>query len=124
MWLLAPFGPDYPDLGAAVTKYRRKAKQSVFDLSDAERAAYAKAIETAIRAKQRAATQRTLPSHNVKCASGTNHSCGLKISEAVRAQHRSALQSYVAKVRRERTECEWREMYDRAMAQKNKREAA
>jgi hypothetical protein len=50
-----PFGPIYPDLGAGVAKYRRKAAQagSIKEMLPSDRHAYADAIEKAIRAKQR-----------------------------------------------------------------------
>src|SRR5882672_11860056 len=118
------FGPDYPrEMGATVQKFRSKAKASIFDLSKADRDAWADAIEKSIKAKQRAALQRELPSHRVSCASGTDHSCGLKISAAVREQHRSALLACPGAERRKRTEREWRVMYEEAMQEKRRAES-
>jgi hypothetical protein len=118
--ILGEFGPVYPDLGPSVAKYRRAAKAGLASLSKAQRHAYADAIEKAIRAKQRAALQRELPSHRVSCTSGTNHNDGTAIDAAIRQQHRSALQAYVSKVRRDRTPQQWSDMYEKAMAEKRK----
>lgn len=115
-------GPEYPrELGATVAKFRRKAakKRTIFLLSKAERDEWADAIEKSIRAKQRAALQRELPSHNCGCASGTNYSDGRKISEAVRQQHLTALLAYPGKVRRERTAREWEKLYEAAMKEQS-----
>src|SRR5713226_9950622 len=114
-----PFGPEYPrELGATVSKYRAKAKDSIFALSKAERDAWAYAIEKAILAKQRGSLSRETPTHRISCASGTNHSDGRKISAAIREQHRSALLAYPSAERRKRSDCEWQAMYDHAMKQK------
>jgi hypothetical protein len=114
-------GPIYPDLGPGVAKHRRAAKRGLMKLSKAQRHAYADAIEKAIRAKQRAALQRELPSHHVNCSSRTTHTTGEAIHEAIRQQHRSALQAHVSRVRRNRKPCEWAKMYKKAMAEKRKR---
>lgn len=60
----APFGPEYPDLGAGVAKFRRLAAKagSVSAMPRAERHAYADAIEKAIRAKHRTLHMRPTPS--------------------------------------------------------------
>jgi hypothetical protein len=121
--LLEQFGPDYPDLGASVAKYRRKAKESIFARTKAERDSNADAIENAIRAKQRSALQRELPSHRVSCASGTDYSDGREISAAVRQQHRSALQACPSQIRRARAPHVWEDMYNEAMAAKRGRES-
>lgn len=49
-------GPAYPDLGATVAKFRRKANQvgSIREMLPYDRRAYADAIEKAIHAKNRA----------------------------------------------------------------------
>ncbi len=117
--------PPYPDLGAKVMKFRRvAAKGGLMDMPKAQRNAYADAIEDAIRTKQRQELQRELPSHNVSCASGTNHNDGAAISAAVRAQHRAALLAAPSKERKARTPEKWRKMYDAAMADKRARAAA
>lgn len=61
--VLEPFGPMYPDLGAGVAKFRRKAAQagSIREMSKADRRAYADAIEKAIRAKHRVLHMRPNP---------------------------------------------------------------
>ena len=95
---------------------------SIAAMDQAERRAYGDAVETAIRALQRSELQRELPEHRVSCASGTNHNDGRKISAAMRAKHRAALQASVAKERRDRTPEQWQAMYDEAMAQKHARQ--
>jgi hypothetical protein len=62
--VIEQFGPTYPDLGAGVAKFRRKAAQagSVRDMTRADRHAYADAIEKAIRAKHRTLHMRPTPS--------------------------------------------------------------
>jgi hypothetical protein len=54
-YIAEPFGPLYPDLGAGVAKFRRKAAQasSIKNMERADVVAYADAILKAIRAKQR-----------------------------------------------------------------------
>ena len=58
--------PPYPDLGAGVAKYRRKAMKvgSVMAMSREDRHAYADAIEKAIRAKHRMLHMKPTPSVN------------------------------------------------------------
>jgi hypothetical protein len=59
------YGPlPYVELGAVVSKFRRKARSSIYDLSRAERVAYADTIEKAIRAKHRILHMRPSPSIN------------------------------------------------------------
>lgn len=115
-----PFGPVYPDLPAA-KKYRRAACDGLSALSTDERRAYGLAVETAIRAKQRAELQREMPEHRVSCASGTNHNDGAKISAAMRAKHRAALLACPSQERRARSPKVWQAMYDAAMAEKRSR---
>lgn len=112
--------PPYPELGATVAKYRRKARGSIMDLSREERIAYADAIESSIRSKQRAALQRESPTHQCNCASGTNHNTGEAIHKAMQAKQRAALIAECSRVRRKRTDQEWRDMYEEAMAAKRK----
>lgn len=116
-----PFGPSYPDLPAA-KKFRRAARDGLAALSRDERQAYGLAVETAIRAKQRAELQRELPEHRVSCASGTNHNDGEKISAAMRAKHRAALLACPSQERRARSPAVWKAMYAAAMAEKHARE--
>jgi hypothetical protein len=115
MTVYSESNPAYYDLGSSVAKFRRKA-----ELTKDERRAYGEAVERAVLAKQRQALQRELPSHAVSCASGTSHSDGRKISEAVRQQQRASLLSYPAKVRAARPSHEWRKLYDKAMDEKRR----
>ena len=117
-----PFGPMYPDLGTGVAKYRRMARKGgVQKLPEAIRWAYGEAIEKAIRAKQRNELQRELPTHACHCASGSSSPDG--IGEFMRRKQRAALAACPAQERRARTPQQWEEMYERAMADKRKREA-
>jgi hypothetical protein len=116
------FGPVYPDL-PAVNKHRKAARDGLALMSRDARQAYGLAVETAIRAKQRAELQRELPSHNVSCASGTNHNDGAAIHKAMQAKQRAALLAAPAQERRARKPAVWQAMYDAAMADKRKREA-
>ena len=120
--IAAPFGPIYPDL-PGVKRFRQMAVAagSVAEMDQPFRGAYGEAVGKAIRAKQRAELQREVKSHNVKCASGTNHNDGAKISSAVRAQQRANLLACAAAERRARTPEQWREMYAAAMAEKRAR---
>ena len=62
--VMEPFGPVYPDLGATVAKFRRKAAAagSIREMARADVEAYADAIEKAIRAKQRVMHMKPSPS--------------------------------------------------------------
>jgi hypothetical protein len=109
------FGPVYDLNSAALQKFRR---------NGGDRQAYGAAVEAAVLASQRAALRgagNSQPRPN--CASGTWLSCGREISAAVRQQHRAALLAYPDRVRRARTDAEWQEMYDAAMAEKISRKA-
>lgn len=119
------FGPTYPDLGASVMKHRRICAKagSIAMMNPEDRYAYGDAVEKSIRAKQRAELQRVLPGRNVHCASGTNHNNGEDIDRAIKQQHRAAIMAAPSQIRRARTDEEWRDMYERAMEQKRKREA-
>jgi shikimate kinase len=119
-----PNYPNYPELGSGVAKYRRKAAllNGLSFMSKDDRRAYAAAITKAIRSKQRQELQRVLPSHNVICASGTSYTTGKEIDKAIKQQQRASLLAYPSKVRKERTDQEWLEMYQEAMAEKRNRE--
>jgi hypothetical protein len=108
MEICEPFGPTYPDLGASVAKLRR----------GADRKAHGLAVLTAINAKNRQAHQRVLRSHNVTCASGTNHNTGKAILKAVAQSHRINPDA----IRAKRTPEQWRALYAQAMAEKLARE--
>ncbi len=109
-------GPDYPELGSAVAKWRRIAR--VRELTFLEREEYGAAICAAIRAKQKAELQRELPTIKPSCASGTAHTRGADILRAVAAQHRSALIASAARERKARPAHVWREMYEQATTEK------
>lgn len=116
-------GPEYPNLGASVQKFRRAARKG--GLRSMDRfyvVAYATAIEKAILALQRSELMREVASHNCLCASGTNYSDGADIHRAIQKQHRQRLLAYPAKVRRERTPEQWQSMYEAAIAEKRARE--
>jgi hypothetical protein len=102
--------PKYPNLGAAVAKHRR-----LNDDTPEGRKAYGQAVHAAIRALQRSALNRELPSHQSPCASGTWHSEGKDILKAIRAQHRTATQAAANGPTFERTEEELERDYYRAM---------
>jgi Protein of unknown function (DUF5131) len=48
-----PFGPQYPDLGPGVAKFRRMAFGGIAAMDRTIRRAYGEAVESAIKAKQR-----------------------------------------------------------------------
>jgi hypothetical protein len=109
--------PIYPDL-PSVKKHRKAARDGLASMSPDQRRAYGQAVEDAIKARQRSELQRELPTHNVNCASGTNHNCGLKISAAMRARHRATLLACPSQQRRARSPQIWQAMYDKAMQEK------
>ena len=101
-----PFGPDYPDLGAGVAKFRKRGP--VAKMPKAMRREYGEAVEKAIRAKQRQELMRE----------GTSPRAVDVIGEARLQRLRAALQASVGKERREREPDEWKAMYEEAMKQK------
>ncbi len=113
-------GPDYPALGAAVAKWRAKARDGLQTLSREERRAYGEAVERAILALQRQEAMRGLMpiTPKVRCASGTAHNTGEAIEEAVRKQQRDALLAWPSQARRARPDHVWREMYEATMAER------
>ena len=117
---LSASGPDYPSLGAAVAKWRTRARDGLKVLSREERRAYGTAVERAILALQRSEANCGLPPLNPKvhCASGTPHNTGETIHNAIREQQARALAAYASYVRRNRTDVEWRQMYEAAMTEK------
>jgi len=106
------FGPAYPDLGSGVAKFRKRGP--IAKMAKADRRAYGEAVETAIRAKQRAALMRE----------GTSPRSFEPIGDARLQRMRQALQASVARERREREPDEWKPMYAAAMEEKKKRAAA
>jgi hypothetical protein len=114
-----PFGPEYPDLGATVAKFRAKARRGA-----PYNPAYADAIEKAILAKQRAQLGIGLPAKNPKCncASGTSYNDGRDIHAAIQRQQAAALAACPGQVRRARTPAQWQALYAEAMAEKRERQ--
>ncbi len=113
-------GPDYPSLGAAVAKWRWRAREGLRSLTREERQAYGEAVERAILALQRAEANRgfTAITPRVNCASGTAHTTGEAIHNAIREQQARALAAYPSYVRRNRSPQVWQQMYEAAMAEK------
>jgi hypothetical protein len=113
-----PFGPVYPHLPTCA-KFRKIANPT-----PEQKRAHGDAVSAAIRALQRAALARELPTIKPRCASGTWHNnADGSVGKAIREQHRRALLAYPDAVRRARTHDEWQAMYDAAMAEKRAREA-
>lgn len=117
------FGPLYNVASPSLAKHRAKAREGLFAMSYEDRHAYGEAVERAILTMQRQEFMRAscASGKRCSCASGTWHSDGADIHEAVRQQQRNALLAWPAKVRRNRTDVEWRQMYDAAMDEKAKR---
>jgi hypothetical protein len=114
-------GPDYPSLGATVAKWRWRACDGLQSLTREERRAYGEAVERAILALQRSeANQGFSPiTPKCRCASGTAHNTGEAIHEAIREQQRAAILAAPAQIRRARSDVEWQQMYEAAMAEKH-----
>jgi hypothetical protein len=112
--------PIYDIDSPALKKHRAKARDGLSTLSRAAILAYAAAVEKAVLAKQRSQLRQGLEPAEPRpnCASGTCHTTGEAIHAAIREQQRNALLAYPAKVRRARTDVEWRDLYEKAMAEK------
>lgn len=113
--------PIYNINSTTLTKHRRAANSagSVMSLSRAERIAYANAVEKTVLASQRSQLRGAgEPEARCPCPSGTWHSDGDRIAEAIRAQHRARLQRLADKDRRHTPE-QWAEMYAKAMREKH-----
>jgi hypothetical protein len=78
------FGPDYPTLGATVAKLRKRAADICIVHRGVARREHGNAVLEAIRKLNYRSLQRELPTHNVNCASGTNHNDGAEILKALR----------------------------------------
>lgn len=112
------FGPEYPNMGPRVAKFRRIPKRK---LTAAQKREYAEAIETKILSLQRQSLQRELPTFKPRCPSGTWHNnADGKIGKAIREQQRNALLAYPEQARRARTPQQWQDMYEAAMAEKDR----
>jgi hypothetical protein len=77
----------YPALGATVAKLRKRAADICIVHRAVARREHGQAVLEAIRKLNYRGLQRELPSHNVDCASGTNHNDGSAILKALRAKH-------------------------------------
>lgn len=96
IWVpLDTFGPEYPKLGEAVAKFRRKAKAGIAKLPQEDRKAYGEAVLAGVRALQHAELMRACAtptnSRSANCASGTALNDGAAILEAVRSRIASSL---------------------------------
>lgn len=95
-------GPIYNVDSVAVRKHRRIGRIT---------RDYGLAVLAAASEANRRALQRELPSHNVSCASRTNHNCGYAILAAVAKQNRN-------RPIRKRSDAELLEAYEKAMESK------
>lgn len=115
-------GPTYNVTSPALAKHRAKAREGLSAMSRAERVAYADAVEAAVLAAQRREAMRAcVPGKRCGCASGTWHSDGAAIHEAIREQQRRAALAAPSQIRRARSDVEWATMYEQAMQDKAKR---
>lgn len=111
-------GPAYPALGNTVQKYRRMARNGIKSTDRATVEAYAAEVSKAILRLQRTELQRELPSFRPNCASGTAYTRGEDITAAIRRQQNSTLLACPGRLRRDRDDQTWREMYAEAMEEK------
>jgi len=115
-------GPEYNVASPALAKHRRLAREGLQHMTREQRVAYADAVVTAVLAMQRREARRDLPAMpRPRCASGTWHSDGSAIHEAIREQQRRALAACASQVRRARSDVEWATMYEAAMQDKARR---
>jgi len=113
--------PLYPrTLGPTVAKFRTLTRDGLRTLTWDDRQAYGAAVEKAILALQRSGARVGLNPLNprCRCASGTWHSEGGDIHEAVRKTQHNALLACPGAIRRKRTPNEWATMYENAMDEK------
>jgi hypothetical protein len=76
--------PTYPNLGAGVAKLRKRAADICIVHRAVARREHGLAVLEAVRKLNYRSLQRELPTHNVNCASGTNHNDGAEILKALR----------------------------------------
>ena len=76
--------PQYPALGAGVAKLRKRAADICIVHRGVARREHGNAVLEAVRKLNYRSLQRELPTHNVNCASGTNHNDGAEILKALR----------------------------------------
>lgn len=99
-------GPPYPDLGAGVAKFRRRALSGLAVMEPVDRRAYGEAVERAIKSKQRSELLGggAAPAPVIR-----------DMGAHLRAKHRAELMAHVVSVRRKRTPDQWLAMYEEAM---------
>lgn len=111
--------PPYPELGQTVAKFRRLASKGLANMLVTDRRAYADAIETAIKAKQREEMYSGLGKINRGSPERSD-----PIGDARLAKLNRELLAAPSKERRARTPQKWQEMYAEAMKEKIAREFA
>jgi hypothetical protein len=109
----------YPALGVTVAKLRKRAADICIVHRAVARREHGLAVLEAIRKLNYQALKRELPSHNVDCASGTNHNDGAAILKALRVQHRNHCNPDTIRTKRSIEAIE--SAYEAAMADKRKR---
>jgi len=118
-----PFGPEYPQLSAAVAKFRAMARRrgGLKRLTHAERRAYGAAVHKAFVSLNTKVKGLPAIEPRPHCASRTVYSDGRKIAAAIRQQHLSALRACPAAERRSRSPLDWELMYAKAMVARHGR---
>lgn len=119
---LPQFGPNYNVDSARLKRFRSVTKAGLKTLEYEMRLAYGDEVEKAVLASQLSALKRVTSVPKINCASGTLHTTGEAIHEAVKAQQLAALRACPAQERRQRTPEKWQAMYDAAMKEKRERE--
>jgi hypothetical protein len=110
-------GPEYPNLGTSVEKFRRLASRGVSRMAIKDRRDYGAAVERAILAKQREERFHGYGAINRDPANSRSEPIG----EARVARMRANLISHPSCVRRARHPAVWQEMYETAMREKSER---
>jgi hypothetical protein len=113
--------PLYPNLGATVAKLRKRAADICIVHRGVARREHGNAVLEAVRKLNYRSLQRELPTHNINCASGTNHNDGAEIIKALRLKHRNFCNPDT--IRAARSIEVIASAYDAAMLAKRKREA-
>jgi hypothetical protein len=113
------YGPVYNVTGAGLAGYRKAAQDGLAGLDREARQQYGAMVGEAVLAMQHNEAQRAIgPEQRSSCASGTWHSDGAAIHDAIRGQQHRALMSWPAKCRSARTAHEWETGYEEAMEAK------
>ena len=113
MYLDPAHTPAYPKFGTTVAKLRRLPRTPENVTKHFE------ALMAQVRTMHRRATQSDATPMSCPCASGTWHTDGHKILEAVNRQNRSGVEGALAESWRRRTEAQVRVAYEAAMAGKD-----